>query len=221
MISAPSPEKPLDSGPVYTETDLDQFIAEPFNAVSAFLFVLLVLYWWWKIRRSLRQHLFMAVALPVLLTGGVGGTLCHAFRNSEFFLVMDWLPIMLLTLSASGYFIYLLTGSRLRLLLIIALFFLLQWLNFKLVPRFMAVNVSYVLMAFILLLPLLLLLRKTRFVHGRYILLAFISFALAIGFRIADPLAWVSMGTHFLWHVFGALACHFVLGYLYCLKERA
>src|SRR3954471_21330001 len=78
-----------DHGPLYTETPAELkagapypgTIAEPWNAATAFLFVLIVVYWVARLRGRLKRHSFLAVALPLLFVGGVGGTLYHGLRN--------------------------------------------------------------------------------------------------------------------------------------------
>jgi len=71
----------LDGGPTYTETHLDRFIVEPWNAASCLSFILIVAYWVVRLRGQYRQYLFLTACLPVLLMGGIGGTLYHALRT--------------------------------------------------------------------------------------------------------------------------------------------
>ncbi len=47
---------------------------------------------------------------------------------------------------------------------------------------------------------------------------ALVGFAVAIGFRSIDlrvPIAFLPMGTHWLWHSFGAAAVHLLMLYIY------
>lgn len=218
-----------DSGPIYAETDVSRFIVEPFNAVSAAIFVLIPLYWFLRVGGEYRRHLFVTVALPFLLIGGVGGTLYHAFRSSEVWLLMDWLPIALLSLAASGYFLTKVLGSWRKALLIIFGVFVLQGAlmysagKWQLVPPHIAVNANYAMLGAVILAPLVWLLVKTKFRNAAFPALALAAFAAALFCRIADrwdPLmiGQYTAGTHFLWHVFGALACNFILAYLYRLN---
>lgn len=222
--------RPGDSGPIYAETELHRFIVEPLNALSAAVFVIIPLYWFFRLRGEYRRHLFVAAALPVLLIGGLGGTLYHAFRTSEVWLVMDWLPIVLLSLAASGYFLTRVLGDWRKAGGLILCIFLLQsalmhaarsWAR---VPKHVAINANYALLGAVILAPLAWLLVKTKFRHGVYPALAAASFAAALFSRVADRwedplmLGGYAAGTHFLWHVFGALACHFMLAYLYRLN---
>lgn len=212
-----------DGGPIYAETDLEALVAEPFNAASAVLFLLIAGYWLVRIRGRFRQQWFLAACLPLLVVGGVGGTVYHAFRAHRAWLVMDWLPIVLLVFAVTVYLWAQLLGRRWPVaLLIVPVVFGIQRLNFGLVregvlPMHWAINGSYSLMVLVGLVPAGLLLWRTRFVHGRWILAGVGCFAVAIlsrGFdeRLANLLP---MGSHFLWHVFGALATQCLATYLF------
>jgi len=65
-----------DGGPLYTETDFSRWLVEPWNTITAILFLAIVVYWALKIRKTYRQHPFLALALPVSALGGVGGMIC-------------------------------------------------------------------------------------------------------------------------------------------------
>ncbi|WNJ17076.1 hypothetical protein [Pontibacter sp. G13] len=210
--------RPKDTGPIYTETNMENWIVEPFNAASAILFVLVVGYWFWKLRGQYRHHLFLTFVLPVLLIGGIGGTLYHAFRNSEFFLVMDWLPIMLLTLAASMYFLVRVLGKWYYAFATFVVVFLMQWLTYLFVPQRYAINVSYAITGLYVLIPVWMMMAKTQYRHSQHVWWSLLSFGLALFFRSIDPMALLPMGTHFLWHVFGAGACHGMLMYTYLIN---
>jgi len=56
----------------------------------------------------------------------------------------------------------------------------------------------------------------TRSANWVYILLAFLSFGFAISFRVLDGFMYViPMGTHWLWHSFGALSVFFLMSFIY------
>ena len=142
-----------DGGPLYTETDLSQLIAEPWNAITAFLFLGIVVFWVHRLWGHFKEHIFLSSVLPVLAIGGIGGTLYHAFRVSSLFLFMDWLPIALITLGGSIYFIIRITGKWYSFLFLILTAVGLEFLNFSLVPPRFAVNVSYSIMGLLVLSP--------------------------------------------------------------------
>lgn len=204
-----------DGGPLYAETNLDNLVAEPFNAASAFLFLLMAFYWIFRLRGQYRAYRFLTVAIAVLTIGGIGGTIYHAFRYSQVFLVMDWLPIMLLCLMASGFYLHRAYGSLRPALYFVGALFLLQFLNFQVIGLPQSVNVSYALLALTVLSPTFILLVKTNFKAGAWVASALGSFVLALFFRIADTWEILPMGTHFLWHLFGATAAMAMLQYTY------
>jgi hypothetical protein len=211
-----------DGGPKYAETDLSQFIVEPWNAASAALFVVMVAYWAVKLHYSRKRNSFLRYSMPILAIGGVGGTLYHAFRSSHYYLIMDYLPIMVLCLSAGLYFTYKVVGRKRYLSVATVGAILAQYVAFKYSPPTWATNVSYALLASYILVPVLFFMWKTQFRYYYYVGAALLSFAAALFCRIADfwqePL--LEFGTHWLWHTFGALACHLMFTYLFCVNQE-
>ncbi|MCB9235771.1 MAG: hypothetical protein H6581_29255 [Bacteroidia bacterium] len=208
-----------DGGQQYTETNLENLIAEPFNAVSALLFLGIVAWWAFRLRGKYRKHLFLTLSLPVLLIGGVGGTIYHAFRISQVFLVMDWLPILILCLAGSIYFFIRGGGGWIGGIGAFVGLFGLRWLASQFVPANYMISTGYGIMALLILIPIIMVMVKTRFFEAKWVAFALISFLIAIFFRTVDHLAWIPIGTHFLWHIFGAAACHFVLEYVFSLES--
>lgn len=216
-----------DGGPIYAETNLDAFVAEPFNALSALLFLVIAAYWLVRLRGRYRQYAFLVGCLPLLVVGGIGGTVYHAFRAHRAWLVMDWLPIVLLSFAVTVYLWAQLLGKRWPLALLIPpIVFGLQRVNFGLVrdgtiPVQWAINASYSLLVVVGTVPAALVLRRTGFAHGRWFLGTLACFAAAILARgFDDRLAGVlPMGSHFLWHVFGAGATQCLAMWLYLYRR--
>lgn len=208
-----------DGGPVYLETDLNHLIAEPWNAVSAAIFIGIAGYWVYKLRGQFLRFPFLSLSLLLLGIGGVGGTLYHAFRQSETFLLMDWLPILLICVATSAYFVRKAAGKWWPILAIYGIALLLEYLNIEYVGLPMGVNVSYGIMAGMVILPTLWVLIRTRFQHAYLVALAFVSFVAALSFRLYDLESGWPMGTHFLWHSFGAVACHAMFVYTHRLYQ--
>jgi len=211
-----------DGGPIYLETNLDRLIAEPFNAASAMLFLLIVAYWLVRLRGQYRKHLFITCCMPVLLVGGVAGTVYHAFRANHVWLMMDWMPIAILCIAAGVYLWSKLLKAWWWALLIVPAVVAFQFLNFGLLRRQsiqLAILNTYMLMGLLILAPAGAVLWKTRWRYFGLVTAAAACFALAVFARAAD--AWwpqsIPMGTHFLWHVFGAAAVQLLAEYLYRL----
>ncbi len=206
-----------DGGPVYCETDLNQTIAEPMNAFSAFLFLFIVWYWFKKIKHDLKTYSFLAISLFVLFIGGVGGTLYHAFRTHQLFLLMDYLPILILAFSAGVYFFIKIIPKWWIVLVVFVAFFLVQRGIYSYLPPGVGINISYGILAVFLIFPVAVFSSRTNFLKIRYVIFAVLCFAIALFFRVADM--WqnrtLDICTHWLWHVFGGLSCHFIVGYVY------
>ena len=135
---------------------------------------------------------------------------------------MDWVPIMLLCVSAGIYFIAL----RLRwvwAIIIVAAFVVFQFTfrNSMMVnnPQ-LFVNINYAMMASLVVIPVLVNLVVTNWKFGKWVGYALLMFVFALTFRIADKWEWLSVGTHFLWHSFGAVASFCMLNYIYLTQKR-
>lgn len=207
---------------MYTETNLDHFIKEPFNMVSAGLFLFVVVYWVIKIAPHFKRYWLPTVSAPILLVGAIGGMLYHGFRSSSLWYWMDFGPILILVFLAAVYFWTQVLEKKWYVAVIILPFVLvritiMQWIYNDLEERHLATTLDYTVLGLGLLIPLLMNLISTRARHIGWFLGALVSFVLAITFRTVD--AWqpplLPMGTHFLWHVFGALVAHAMFGYAY------
>ena len=82
------------------------------------------------------------------------------------------------------------------------------------------ININYAILASLVLFPVLGYLIKTKFINGQWVGIALIAFILALTFRVADAWGWFSFGTHFLWHLFGAVAAYCMFMYIYLLNEK-
>jgi len=212
---------PVDGGPIYFESDFSAFIAEPWNMASALVFVLIAGYWIYKSAPIKKQTPFVFYASILLLIGGIGGSLYHGFRNSEITLLMDWVPILLLVLGASVYFLKFSTGTWKLPILAVLILFTFEFINWNFAPARMNNNISYILMALTVLVPTFLVLRKIKFKGWKSITLAFSCFILALIFRIFDRDGLLPMGTHFLWHSFGAVATFFMFRFVWKLEQQS
>ncbi|MCB0823604.1 MAG: hypothetical protein KDC09_12960 [Bacteroidales bacterium] len=212
----------MDGGPVYTETHPGQLIVEPWNALSSLLIVLPAIYWFFIIRKDWQNYKFMLYAIPLMIIGGMGSTLFHAFRVSRFFLYMDFVPPAILTISMSIYFWIKILKRWWYVFFIIIPTFVLRFLMFGELPQHMAINVSYIMTGIITGLPLLFLMFKTKFFKINYVIYTILLFMAAILFRELDTreFSLFPMGTHFLWHAFTGAGAWFILAYLYAFRNR-
>lgn len=211
-----------DGGPIYTETDLDQLIVEPFNAASNLVFLALVVYWSLRVYRGPDRNPFLGACLPILFVGFVGGTVYHAFRAHPVWLLLDWLPIFGLTVAASVRYLRRLSptwrvvagaygGPFIGLGLLAS--FLPPGLRSIVMPA-----LGYATLAGWVAVPVVVHLARHPDRTRWPVAVAIALFLVAITFRSIDrfaPPPFDDVGTHFLWHVFGAASAHFIILFLY------
>lgn len=184
------------------------------------MFLLMALYWFYRLKGNYQRFAFLTSAIVLLTIGAIGGTIYHAFRIHAFFMYMDWLPILIICTMTSVYFLDKIIGIWYYALGLVLSAFVMQFVLFKYVEDSNVINVNYAIMGILVLLPTLLLLVKHRFFQWQWVMFALGGFALALFFRISDHWSMLPMGTHFLWHVFGALAGHFMFQFIYRLNRK-
>ena len=213
---------PPDGGMLYTETNMAQLFPEPLNAITSGFFLAIALYWTFKMKGKFKSNPFLTYCLVLLYIGGIGGTVYHALRQWSVFIMMDWMPIMLLCVSAGVYFLAQSSKWYYAVLMVVGYvglqFSIRNLLSADNVHLF--VNINYALMALLVLLPVLKYLIYTQWKAGKWVGYALLSFALALTFRIADKWEWLSVGTHFLWHSFGAIATFCMFNYIYLTQNK-
>jgi hemolysin III len=211
-----------DGGPLYSETNADHFIVEPWNAVSSLFIIIPAIIWLVRIRKDYKNYSFMIYCIPLMILGGTGSTIFHAFRASKFFLLMDVLPTAVLSLSIGIYFWLKLVKNWGYVLLLLLLFIVPRFLLFRNLPMHSAINISYAFSGIFIGLPLVIILFKTSGYKIGLVITAIALFTLALIFRETDTysLLFFPMGTHFLWHVFSGLGAYLILAYLYWFRKR-
>ncbi len=206
---------PLDWGPIYKETIYGRWPVEPWNTVTTFLFLIIVLYWAYQIRNQWQKHFIITVCLPIIFVGFVGGFLYHSCRDSRVWLIMDWGPIALAALACTAFYWRTLMDSWPKAIAI-TLFpiFLIVFVLKVMMPQNIYLSLGYPLLAFLVLLPLVLTLRHQATRHLRPLIYAFLCVVSAITLRFLDKsslMEFLPMGSHFLWHIMGALTCYFFI----------
>lgn len=217
-----------DGGPTYVETDWDAVIREPWNGLTSLVFLVIVGYWLWRLRGEYRRYLFVTFCMVPLAMSSLGSAIYHAFRSHRFFLLMDWVPIAVLAVAAGVYLWVKLLPGRWRWLAaaIVPAVVGIQRVNFGLAergayPLHWAINGSYALMAAVIIVPLTGVLRRNGWRDWPLPALAVVAFGAALSFRALDAdLAWLlPMGSHFLWHLFAAVATAGAVAYFYRLRR--
>ncbi|RIL05945.1 MAG: hypothetical protein DCC75_11280 [Proteobacteria bacterium] len=220
---------PADFGPIYTETQLGRFPVEPWNTASNFAFLVIIIYFGWLTRFDVRRFPFLSLTIPILGVGFIGGTLFHATRVHKIWLYLDFIPIFVLAVSSALFFWLKIISSKLWACLACILTLLApRLLIFSLgVPRGLRISLGYTALAVAILLPAVLAIRARSWQNLRWLLGSVIAFSAAITFRILDrhaadgPLAELfPMGTHFLWHLFGALSVYCMMRVVYEMEAN-
>lgn len=91
---------PPDGGIIYGETNMHHLFPEPLNTITAIFFIAIAIYWLVRLYGFSAQFVFLSISAYVLLIGSIGGTVYHGLRLYPFFILMDWIPILLLCMMA-------------------------------------------------------------------------------------------------------------------------
>jgi len=209
-----------DSGPVYRETGAGDLLVEPWNTSSNLVFLIYCLYWFWTIRKNHKGHLFLSFAVPVVMIGYVGGTIYHATRKHDLWLFLDWGPIALLCIALSIRYAIKLHYTRFQMTLLIGIPILINLGLGQVAGKapWLKLVLNYPLLAGVVLWPIIHNVFIHKGSHAIWVIAAMVFFTIALGFRAIDfteALPSMTMGTHWLWHIFGCLAVHLVTVYIY------
>lgn len=212
-----------DWGPRYAETDVSRFPVEPWATWTNLVFLFAIVYWTWRLRGQYRRHSILTIALPLLTAGWFGGTVYHATRSHPVWLLMDWMPIVLLMLLASGWMWRRLVPSP-GLACVATLAPLLAVLA---LARSLAntgpagISLSYALIAASVLVPAALNAARNRTRAWIWLVVVVLCFAAALMFRLLDArlsAAGWPHGSHYLWHLFGGAATFCMFRFLFELR---
>jgi hemolysin III len=210
-----------DGGPIYTETNPCHLIVEPWNALSSLFIVIPAIIWFIRIRKEYRNYPFLVYCIALMILGGTGSTIFHAFRVSKIFLYLDVLPTAILSLSIGVYFWLKLLKKLWVVSILLFISILLRLIFFRNLPSHTAINVSYAFSGVFVALPLILILINSRGYKMMMVILAIVFFILALIFRETDTynISLFPMGAHFLWHFFSGTGAYFLLEYLYWFRK--
>ncbi len=212
-------QTPNDRGPVYAETRMDRIPVEPFSTYSNLLFLVIVIYWALKTRMNFRKFPILTFAIPILLIGFIGGFIYHATRSSNIWLYLDYMPIMILVLMSAIYFWKQIFGNWIITFCVtlIPIFIYRFVYEFIEISDHQLIACGYILLALIVTVPIVLHCILMNRKNWPWLALCAVSFAIAIICRQldAESTSILPMGSHFLWHIFGATATFFGLQYLY------
>lgn len=168
------------------------------------------------------QYGFLLAAIPFLLINGIGSTLFHGLRTSRIFLLMDFMPALILTLMITVYFWAKVLPKWWMGFVAVTPVFLLRFGIIDFIPGQGGINMSYTISGIAFLLPVFLILRKYQFKKSINIIISALCFVLAIYFRQVDKefTDYVAFGTHFLWHIFTGIGAFLLADYLYFIRNN-
>ncbi|MDD5597649.1 MAG: hypothetical protein PHV82_06875 [Victivallaceae bacterium] len=216
--------EPRDNGPIYQETDMTRFPVEPWSTFTNLVFLATFIYFAVKTRLSYIKFPMMVIFLIILLIGWFGGTVYHATRSNNIWLLMDYIPIMIIVLTASIYFWRELVGNWMLVIAFTLLPVIIYRFIFHLIPlpHFVSISLGYTILASIVVVPLV-----PHCIHKtpegwKLLVISLISFGLAISCRLLDNRGIVKlpMGTHFLWHIFGGICCFCMFSYVFNAEQK-
>ncbi len=213
-----------DHGPMYAETisSAGGWIIEPWNALSSLVIAAPAVYWAWKLRGQYRKFWFLALCMPFLFLNGLGSTLFHATRSSDLLLMMDVLPAAIVTMLVSIYFWVRALPKWWMVIPVMVVSGGLRPLMFYLFEPPLSINMGYLVGGLTFLIPLVIILSRTKFQGVGYIIGVIAAFTVALLCRQfdLDSMGILPMGTHFLWHVFTGIGGFMIGGYLYSLEKN-
>lgn len=196
------------------------FPVEPWNTASNLVFLFVILYWAVRLKFQWRKFPSIFFMLAFTSVGLFGGTLYHGTRSNCFWLFLDWIPIVLNV----GVLSFVFWNGYFQNWKIALLFGLPPTLAATLLQLYFGFHsVLYSTLAYLSLFlsaiaSLIFWIRKKGSLHLRLLGFAMISVGLSFLARLAERsphFDFLTMGTHFLWHIFGAMTCHLVLLYLH------
>ncbi len=209
----------LDSLPItqYCERSSNWLLAEPINALTSLAFLVSAVALVRLFRR--RESLGLRVLCGLLVALGVGSILHHLF-HSPITIVLDALPIYLFILL----FLFLVLAkviSRNAAALFVGGFLTLQISLSVIVPNDF-LNGSIRHLVNVSTLAGLLFWLSSRLPRIKDLGIVLVMYGFAILFRILDQSSCgiTPMGTHFLWHIFNALAAYLAVAYLFRLETE-
>lgn len=214
---------PPDGGPIYAETDLTSFVAEPWNAISSLAIMFPPIYWAIRLKWQFKRYSFLYTVIPLLTLGGLGSTLYHAFRATKWFLFMDGGPTAIAMILICVYLWGKIIENKLYVFLIVATFLAIRiGGHVFLEDKTLAINFGYFVTGVFIFLPVFTYLRQNEFYQWKLIVISGVALALSLLFRGIDfeTTSIFPMGSHFLWHIFSGIGAFYLAKFLFLIRNK-
>lgn len=212
-----------DGYAVNPETDAAGFPVEPLNTFSNFIFLIVIVYWIRKTRFKTSLFPVLVLSLPFMFVAFICGTMHHALRSDKVWHHLNMLSIFYAVIMVCVYFWYRITGSWIKsffCVIIIPLIFRFFLASIT-IPGKISVSVVFVVMALAIFIPATIqcIINKLKYVS--LLIFSSTTFVIALYFRETDwnLTSFLSHGTHFLWHIFGAVSVFSLLQYIYLIDR--
>jgi hypothetical protein len=187
-------------------------IAEPLNAISNLAFIIAAILAARRMRELTNLSLEVRLLPWSLGVVAVGSALYHTYRSPGTY-ILDVVPLTVFIAGSIYLVLRKVLGGPSKALGVGAAFVLIQLLLLIIVPRHL-LNGSTPYLVAILFIPLIM-----AWIARRYGSLAWkivpvaVLFTLAFVLRTVDGIVcpWLSVGTHFLWHITAAAAAYYVI----------
>ncbi len=204
-----------DFGPIYSETNFNTFPVEPINTLSNLALLFVASYF--ASKKDLDRVTRLCAYL--LLLSFVGGTVYHACRSHLVWVIIDSIPLILVCIIVTARnWLLMLKRERLKELsfaisvsLVLLAVVMSYWESFK------GGSASYLALASLVIPGSFACSKAIKWLGMKSMALAMLTFLIAIYFRESDFTIYRNLwgvGTHFLWHLFGAASMYFALSYL-------
>ena len=212
-----------DGVAVNAETDYSSFPVEPLNAVSNLIFLIVLFYWIKKVGFNFKRYPLIVTGMPLLFFGVLASIMHHLFRAEKAWNSAGMIAVFYAVIMVCVYLWYRIAGKWLNAFLYTMAVPLFFWV-FSLLPEVthkLTVSVLFAAFSVTVVLPAMVLCIKNRLKHLETLGIASFLFTLAIFFRIVDlkAVSYFSRGTHFLWHIFGAVTLFFLIKFIYLIDE--
>lgn len=210
---------PVDGGPLYAETDLSRFPAEPWNTGSNFILLAVVVYWAIQLSNSKSHSVAFAVCLLLTFSCFIGGTVYHATRSHFIWLVLDGLPLLALFVFLAAHSLYRAAAKNILTTFLFACALCASAFGARYAASgvLSAASRTYLFLAVLVAGSTLIRSYLEHWKGAVELGAAVVLFAAALTARESDfgELGHLSpVGTHFLWHILGGCSLFFALKFL-------
>jgi hypothetical protein len=205
----------------YCERVDNSIFGEPINLLTNLTFIISACFVFRLLKEKKVQDNTYKFLIGIILMIGVGSASWHSFRTSLAH-ALDFVPIFIFFLSFLFLMLEKLLKSKSQAILLTSTYFVLQLSVSFLFPQILNGSIRHIVNIGIFILLILWIKKKYRRLNSS-VYLAFGTYSVGVLFRSMDSLVCSNfhLGTHFLWHIFTAMATYYSVASLIWLKKQA